>query len=94
MKKVIVPVGLAIMLASTIVPAWALFESNKELRDKATVNMVDAIKTAEQAKPGKTVEVNMGTDDDRVVYKVEIVDGKNTHTVYVDGITGRVHEIK
>lgn len=33
----------------------------------------------EYAKPGNTVEVNMGKDDGRVVYKVEIVDGKRTH---------------
>jgi uncharacterized membrane protein YkoI len=42
----------------------------------------------------KTVEVNMGKDDGRVVYKVEIVDGKKTHEVYVDAITCKVHEIK
>jgi uncharacterized membrane protein YkoI len=36
----------------------------------------------------------MGKDDGRVVYKIEIVDGKNTHKVYVDAMTGKVHEIK
>ena len=56
--------------------------------------MVEAIKTAEQTRPGKTVEVNMGKDDGRVVYKIEIIDGKNTHKVYVDAMTGKVHEIK
>ncbi len=77
-----------------VAPAWALFESDRALSEKATVSMIDAIKTAEQAKPGKTVEVNMGKDDGRVVYKIEIVDGKKTHKVYVDAMTGKVHEIK
>jgi uncharacterized membrane protein YkoI len=56
--------------------------------------MVEAIKTAVQARPGKPVEVNMGKDDGRVVYKIEIIDGKHTHKVYVDAMTGQVHEIK
>jgi uncharacterized membrane protein YkoI len=94
MKKVIISVGLALMLGSTVVQAWALFESNRELSEKATVSMVDAINTAEQANPGKTVGVSMGKDDGRVVYKVEIVDGNKTHKVYVDAITGKVHETK
>ena len=42
--------------------------------------MVDAIKTAEQARPGKTVEVIVGKDDGRVVYKIEIVDGAGDFT--------------
>ena len=94
MKKEIITVGLAIMLGATVAPAGAMFESDRALSEKATVSMIDAIKTAEQAKPGKTVEVNMGKDDGRVVYKIEIVDGKNTHKVYVDAMTGKVHEIK
>ena len=57
-------------------------------------SMVEAIKTAEQPWPGKTVEVIMGKDDGRVMYKVEIVDGKKTHKVHVDAITGQIHEIK
>jgi uncharacterized membrane protein YkoI len=94
MKQVIIAVGLVLLLGSTGVPVWALFESGQELSEQSTVSMVDAIKTAEQAKPGKTVAVNMGKDDGRVVYKVEIVDGKNVHKVYVDAVTGKVHEIK
>ena len=94
MKKAILSVGVALMLGGTVVPALALFETDRALSEKASVSMVDAIKTAEQARPGKTVEVNMGKDDGRVVYKIEIVDGKNTHKVYVDAMTGKVHEIK
>lgn len=94
MKKEIISVGLAILLGATVAPAWAMFESDRALSETVTVSMIDAIKTAEQAKPGKAVEVNMGKDDGRVVYKIEIVDGKNTHKVYVDAMTGQVHEIK
>jgi uncharacterized membrane protein YkoI len=94
MKKAILSVGVALILGGTVVPALALFETDRALSEKASVSMVDAIKTAEQARPGKTVEVNMGKDDGRVVYKIEIVDGKNTHKVYVDAMTGKVHEIK
>jgi uncharacterized membrane protein YkoI len=94
MKKAILSVGVALMLGGTVVPALALFETDRALSEKASVSMVEAIKTAEQARPGKTVEVNMGKDDGRVVYKIEIVDGKNTHKVYVDAMTGKVHEIK
>ena len=82
------------MLGGTVVPAWALFETDRALSEKSSVSMVEAIKTAEQARPGKPVEVNMGKDDGRVVNKIEIVDGKNTHKVYVDAMTGMVHEIK
>lgn len=60
MKKVIISVGLALMFGSTVVPAWALSESDKELSEKATVSMVDAIKTAEQARPGKMLSRDLG----------------------------------
>ena len=57
--------------------------------------MIDAIKTAEQARSGKTVEVNMGKDDGRVVYKIEIIDtAKKTRHVYVDAQTGKIHATK
>jgi len=94
MKRVIVSVGLAVILGSTEVPVWALSESDQELSEMATVSMVDAIKVALQARPGKAVEVHMGKDNGRVVYKVEIVDGRTTHKVYVDAITGKVHGIR
>ena len=94
MKKDILVVGLALVLGGTVAPSWALFETDRALSEKATVSMIDALKTAEQARPGKPVEVNMGKDDGRVVYKIEIIDGKSTHKVYVDAMTGKVHEIK
>ena len=56
------------------VPGWALFESDKELSEKARITMVEALKTAQKKVPGKPVEVNMGKDDGRVVYKIKIID--------------------
>jgi uncharacterized membrane protein YkoI len=95
MKKMNLLVGMMMLLvAGTVMPAWALFESDRELSNKSTVSMIEAIKTAEQARPGKTVEANIGKDDGRVVYKIEIVEGKSTYKVYVDAVTGKVHEIK
>jgi uncharacterized membrane protein YkoI len=94
MKKEMISVGLALLLGAVTAPAWALFESDRALSEKATVSMVEAIKTAEQARPGKTVEADMGKEDGRIVYKIEIVDGSKTHKVYVDAMTGKVHEIK
>jgi uncharacterized membrane protein YkoI len=39
--------------------------------------------------------VNMGKDDGRVAYKIEMVDAnKKTHKVYVDAMDGKIHEIK
>ena len=90
-KKIISVVGLAILFGATVAPVWALFESDRTLSEQATVSMVDAIKAAVKTHPGKPVEVSMGKDEGRVVYKIEIVDAKDTHEVYVDAKTGKVH---
>jgi len=92
--KLIVTV-VALLTALSVVPAWALFETDKQLSDKARVSMSDALKTAESAVPGKPVEVNMGKDDGKVVYKIEIIDtAKKTRHVYVDAESGKVHTVK
>ena len=84
-----------ICLTLSSASAWALFESDKELSDKARVTMIQALKTAQKKVPGKPVEVNMGKDDGRVVYKIEIIDkNKNTKKVYIDAETGKVHTVK
>ena len=86
---------MVLFTAFNIMPAWALFESEKTLSEKARVSMVDALKTAEREVPGKPVEVNMGKDDGRVVYKIEIIDAqKKTRHVYIDAETGKVHTTK
>ena len=94
MKKISFMAGMMLALSGAVMPAWALFETDRDLSQKATVSMVEAIKTAELAKPGKTVEANIGKDDGRVVYKIEVVDGKTTHKVYVDATTGKIQEMK
>lgn len=87
--------GAILFTALSVVPAWALFESEKTLSEKATVSMIEALKAAEQQVPGKPVEVNMGKDDGRVVYKIEIIDTmKKTRHVYIDAETGKVHASK
>jgi uncharacterized membrane protein YkoI len=90
MKTAIIAVGLAGVVSAVSIPAWALFESDRTLSSEATVSMVEAIKMAQKARPGKPVEVSMGKDDDRVVYKIEIVDTVTTREVYVDAKTGEV----
>lgn len=87
--------AVALMTALSFAPAWALFETDKQLSDKARIGMIEAIKAAEGAVPGKAVEVNMGKDDGKVVYKIEIIDGsKKTRHVYIDAETGKVHTVK
>jgi uncharacterized membrane protein YkoI len=94
MKTTIIS-ATVLLTGLSLMPAWALFESEKMLSEKATVSMVDALKTAEQTMPGKPVEVNMGKDDGRIVYKIEIIDtNKKTQHVYVDAETGKIHRVK
>lgn len=69
-------------------PAWALFETNKELAQSATVTLDKAVQAAVAAMPGKAVEAEIGKEEGRTVYKVEIVDNNNkTQKVYVDAQT-------
>ncbi len=57
--------------------------------------MIEALKTAQKKVPGKPVEVDIGKDDGRVVYKIEIIDkSNNTKKVYIDAETGKVHTVK
>jgi len=87
--------AMALFTAMNVMPAWALFESEKTLSEKARITMVEALKAAEHEVPGKPVEVNMGKDDGRVVYKIEIIDAqKKTRHVYIDAETGKVHTTK
>ena len=70
-------------------PAWALFETNKELIAGAKISMEEAIKSAVKAVPGKAAEADLGKDGDRTVWKIEVIDHNNkTQTVYVDAQTG------
>ncbi len=87
MKKV-----LAIALLSGVVasPAWALFETNKQLAATATVTLEEAVRQALKSVPGKAVEAEIEKEDGRTVYEVEIIDVNNkTQKVYVDAQSGQ-----
>ena len=87
MKKII---ALALLSGVIAIPAWALFESNKQLAATATVTLEDAVKHALKAVPGKAVEAEIGKEDGRTVYEIEIVDSNNkTQKVYVDAQSGQ-----
>ncbi len=87
MKKMIAIALLSGVMAS---PAWALFETNKQLTATATVTLEDAVRHALKAVPGKAVEAEIGKEDGRTVYEVEIVDANNkTQKVYVDAQSGQ-----
>ncbi len=74
--------AVALFTALSFTPAWALFETDKQLSEKARISMIDALKTAEGAVPGKPVEVNMGKDDGKVVYKIEIIDAAKKRATF------------
>ena len=57
MKKIIAMALMSGVLAS---PAWALFETNKQLASTATVTLEDAVRHALKAVPGKAVEAEIG----------------------------------
>jgi uncharacterized membrane protein YkoI len=70
-------------------PAWALFETNKDLIASSKISMEEAIKSAIKAVPGKAAEADLGKDDGRTVWKIEVIDTTNqSQTVYVDAQTG------
>ena len=70
-------------------PAWALFESNKELVAGAKIPLEEAVKSAIKAVPGKAAEADLGKDDGRTIWKIEVIDhNNNSQTVYVDAQTG------
>jgi uncharacterized membrane protein YkoI len=82
----------AITLLSGVIasPAWALFETNKDLIATAKITMEQAVHAAAKAIPGgKVVEAELGTEDGRTVYEIEVIDAnKKTQKVYVDAQTG------
>ncbi|BCA55704.1 exported protein of unknown function [Nitrospira sp. KM1] len=88
MKQFAAAVVMTALLTS---PSWALFESNKELSKGASVTLDKAVQAAVAAMPGKAVEAQIGREEGRTVYKVEIIDnGDKTRMVYVDAQTMQV----
>ena len=57
-------------------PAWALFETNKELVASAKITMEEAIKSATKAVPDKAAEADLGKDDGGTIWKIEVIDHK------------------
>lgn len=83
-------VTLATLIAALAAgTAWAIFETNRELIAGAKITMEEAIKSATKAVPGKAAEANLGKDDGRTIWKIEVIDHNNkSQTVYVDAQTG------
>jgi len=82
-------------LLITVVPARALFESDKTLAGQAQISMVEAIAVAQKTIPGKPIHVEMGKDLGHTVYQVEILGSDNkSKWVYVDAMDGAVTEAK
>ena len=91
--RYVIAVALAASLG--IGQAWALFETNKELAESATITMDQAIKTAVAAVPGKAVEAQLGKEDGRTVYEIDIIESntKKERTVYIDAQNGKTVKI-
>ena len=82
---------LAAVVSVTLIAgsAWALFETNKELIAGAKISLEEAVKSAVKAVPGKATEADLGKDDGRTIWKIEVIDHNNkSQTVYVDAETG------
>ena len=80
----------AMVLALSAGPSWALFETNKELVSTATITLEEAVRHALDLVPGKAVEAEIGTEDGRTVYEIEIIDtNKKSRNVLVDARTGQ-----
>ena len=87
MRRLILPTVIATTLAAG--SAWALFETNKDLIASAKIPLEEAVKSAIKVVPGKAAEADLGKDDGRTIWKIEIIDHNNkSQTVYVDAQTG------
>ncbi|MBD0316831.1 MAG: PepSY domain-containing protein [Nitrospiraceae bacterium] len=86
MKRFMLSVIAVTLMAG---PAWALFETNKDLVAQTKVPLEEAIRNAIKTVPGKAAEADLGKDDGRPVWKIEVIDHNNkSQTVYVDAQSG------
>jgi len=93
MKTILTATVLTGVFAVT--PAWALFETNKQLIRDSKIPLDEAVKYAVKAVPGQAVEADLGKEEGRTVWKIEIIDTMNkTQTVYVDAQTGQARRDK
>ena len=73
-------------------PAFAFLDTTKELITHAEFRMVEAVRSAITFVPGRPVEAGLGKRAGRTVWKIEIIDARNTsQTVYIDAQTGEAH---
>lgn len=86
MKHLVMATLVVVAITS---PSWALFESNKELLTYAKINLEDAIRSALKEVPGRAVQADVGKNEGKTVWKIEIINAHNeSQTVYVDAETG------
>lgn len=60
-----------------------------ELTASAT-SLAQAVGIAEAKGGGKAIEVDVGHDNDRLTYEIDVLNGNATRTIRVDGATGQV----
>ncbi|MGZ8374769.1 MAG: PepSY domain-containing protein [Nitrospira sp.] len=87
MRKIMLAAVMMTMVSS---PAWAIFETNKELIASAKITLEEAVRNAVKLVPGKAVEAEIGTESGRTVYEVEVIDQNHkSQNVLVDAQTGQ-----
>jgi uncharacterized membrane protein YkoI len=87
MRKILLAAVMVTLVSS---PAWAIFETNKDLVKTAKITLEEAVRNALKLVPGKAVEAEIGTESGRTVYEVEIIDQNNKNqNVLVDAQTGQ-----
>ncbi|HSA84601.1 MAG TPA: PepSY domain-containing protein [Nitrospira sp.] len=92
MRKIILAAVMVTLVSS---PAWALFETNKDLVNTAKISLEEAVKNALKLVPGKAVEAEIGTESGRTVYEIEIIDQNHkSQNVLVDAQTGQARAEK
>lgn len=78
----------AIALSSS---AYAL--SDKDLLNKATVSLTQAVATAEK-QGGKAIEADLAEEKDAPVWKIKLLHGDKEQKIEVNGTTGAIIEAK
>lgn len=56
----------------------------------SSTSLAQAIGIAEAKGGGKAIEADVGHDNDRLTYEVEVLNGTTTKTIRVDGASGQV----
>jgi uncharacterized membrane protein YkoI len=81
----------ATVLALLAIPAVAFSQSEMQRLRPLPITMSAAVHAAEAATPGQAVAAQLGTEEGRPVYVVDVIDVQNkTMTVQVDAQNGRL----